>query len=136
MMRRWRDGASRPPARRLQGCGYQIIREVAAYDIAFLVVGQFLIERGSQSLGQPAMNLPFDNHRIDDRATVVHGNKAADMHFTRAAINVYDADVAAEGIGQFGRIVVVDSLQTRLQEGRTIGVSCEGQFLDSFALTR
>ena len=82
------------------------------------------------------MNLSLDDHRIDDRAAVIHRHKAANMHLARATVDIHDTDVAAERIGEIGRIIVVDRLQARLQIRRAVGIGGKSQFLDGLALCR
>src|SRR5947209_8672462 len=58
------------------------------------------------------------------------------MHLASAAIDIDDTDIAAEWIRKVGRIVVVDSLQARLQVGRAVGIGGKSQFLDGLTLAR
>src|SRR2546429_9228437 len=110
MMRRGGNGAIRLPLRRLHGCRDQVILEIAAQHVAVLIVGQLFVERGSQSLGESAMHLALNDHGVDDRTAVIYSNEATNMDFTCPPVDIYDTDVAAEGIGEFRRVVIVDSL--------------------------
>src|SRR5579885_2581235 len=110
MVRRWRDGTIRLPLWRLHRGGDEIILEVAAVNVSFLVVIELLIERRSQTLRQTTMDLSLNDHRIDNRSAVIDGEEATNMHLSRATINVNHADVAAKRIGEVGRIVIVDGL--------------------------
>src|SRR5450759_529146 len=65
---RRRNGPVDLPVRRLHRGGHQVVLEVAALDIAQLVVGEFLVERRCQSLRQAAVYLPLDHHWIDNGA--------------------------------------------------------------------
>ena len=42
-----------------------------ADDVAFVVVADLLAHRDGEGLGQSAMHLTLDDHRVDPRATVV-----------------------------------------------------------------
>ena len=53
------------------------------------------------------MNLTFYDHRIDDGSTVINSKEATNVDFTSASIDIYDADIAAKGICQVGRIIVI-----------------------------
>ena len=62
---------------------------------------------------EAAVDLAVDDHRVDDVAAVVHRHEAADLDLAGAAVDVDHADVAAEGEGQVGRVVVVRPLPAR-----------------------
>ena len=81
------------PVRRLHRGGQQVVHEVAAVDIAILVVLDLLIKRRSQAHGQPAVDLAFHNHRVDAHAAVVHRHEAADLDLAGAPVDVDGADV-------------------------------------------
>src|SRR5579885_1572867 len=136
VVRRGCDRAVGLPGGRLHRGGDQVVLEVDAERVAVLVIGDFLEHGGGESLRQAPVNLPFNHHRVDDGAAVINGQEATDMHLAGTPVDIDDADVAAEGVGQVGRVVVVDGFQTRLQIGRAVGVGGEGQLLDGLALAR
>src|SRR5579863_8063744 len=136
MMRRWSDGAVCLPTRRLHRGRNQVILEVAPLNIAVFVERDFLVHRRCQPLRQATVYLPLNDHRIDDGATVVNSHKAPNMYLACASIDINNTDVGTKWIGQIGRVIVVDCLQSWLQVRRTIGVSGESQFLDSLTLAR
>ena len=80
------------------------------------------------------MDLPLDDHRVDDVAAVVDGDEAAHLDLAGAAVDVDHADVAAEREGEVRRIVVVHRLQPRLHPLRMVGVGGEGDLLDGLRL--
>ena len=92
-MRRRRHRLVRLPRRCLHRGGHEVIHEAAALDVARLVVLDLLEQSRRHAHGQAAVNLPVDDHRVDDVSTVVHGHEAADLDHTRAAIDVDHADV-------------------------------------------
>src|SRR5712672_906410 len=67
MVRRWCDGFIRLPVRCLHGGWDQVVLEIATQDVASLVIRELLVHGRGQSLRQTAVNLPLDDHRVDDR---------------------------------------------------------------------
>src|SRR5256886_7876 len=124
------------PVRRFHRGGHEIVDEAAALDVADLVVGDLLVQRGRQSHRQPTVNLALDDHGVDDVAAIVDGDEAPDLHFTGALVDVHDGDVAAERIGQVRRIVVADRLQPCLHPLRMIRVRGERDVLDGLERVR
>src|SRR5882724_5051952 len=96
MVRRRRYGFFRLPAWRLERGRHVVVDETAAGDVAVLVVTDLLEQRRPNALGQSAMDLAVDDHRVDDVAAVVHGYETPHLDFAGAAIDVDHADVAAE----------------------------------------
>ena len=80
------------------------------------------------------MDLPFDDHWIDNVAAVVHGDEPPHLHLTGALVDVHHADVRTEGEGEVRRIVVVGGLQSGLHAGRVVGVGGQGNILDGLVL--
>ena len=78
------------------------------------VVLNLLHERDRKAFGQPAVNLAFDDERIDHGATVVDGKEAAHLDFAGLAIDVHDRDVGAVRESHVRRIVVVRRLEPGL----------------------
>ena len=62
-------------------------------------------QRLSDPLRKTAMNLPFDDHRIDDVAEVVYCGPAIDRRMPRSRIDLDLANVGARGEREVGRIV-------------------------------
>src|SRR5262249_19025202 len=125
MVRRWRDGLGGLPARGLHRRRHQVVHETAALHVAVLVVADLLEQRRREAHGEAAVDLPVDDHRVDDVPAVVDGDEATDLHHARATIDVHHADVAAERERQVGRVVVRDRLEPRLHPRRVVGVGRE-----------
>src|SRR6185295_1392710 len=71
MMGRRRAGVTGFPVWRFHSSGQKVIHETALKDVTALVVLHLLIKCGPKSHGQSAMNLSFDDHRIDDVAAII-----------------------------------------------------------------
>src|SRR5258706_14522797 len=129
MVRRRRGRLVGLPRRRLHRGRQQIIHETALLDVAIIVVRDRLEQRRRHAHRQPAVNLPLDDHRVDDVAAVVHRHEAANFHLAGAAVQIHDADVGAEGERQVRRIVVVHRLQSGLHALRVVRVGGERYLL-------
>jgi hypothetical protein len=57
------------------------------------------------------VHLALDDHRVDDVAAIIDGDEPPQRDGARAAIDVDDGDVGAEGVREIRRIVVVDRLE-------------------------
>src|SRR5947199_1670536 len=97
-----------------------------------LVERDLLVHGWRKALGQPTMNLPLNHHGVDNRPTVIDGHKAANMYLACATVDIHNTDVAAKGVGEIGRIIVVYRFQTWLQVGRAVGIGGKGQLLYGF----
>ena len=84
------------------------------------------------------MDLALDDHRIDLRAAVVDGDEPTDLHLGGAGVDVDDADVGAERIGEVGGVVADLSFEASLDPLRQIaGAVClHGDVLDRHRLLR
>ena len=78
----------------------------------------------AEALRDAALNLSFDNHRIDHGADVVHAPIADHTDFARVGINLDFASVCAIAPGKTRRIidraVLKPELQTRWIAGRNV----------------
>ena len=81
----------------------------------FLVVHRVFQQRLTDALGDAAVYLALDDHRVDDVAEVVHGREFIDLHFTGVGIDFHFSDVGAGRIGEIGRVVKRVFVQSRLQ---------------------
>src|SRR5215813_3570052 len=130
VMRRGRAGFVRLPIRRLDRRREQVIHEAALKYVAAIVVLNLFVERRTQSHGQTAVNLPFDDHRVDDVPAVVDGHESAHLDLSRSFVDVDYADVAAERIGEVRRVVIRDRFEAGFHSLRVIGVGGERDILN------
>src|SRR5574341_358713 len=107
MMRTGRAGLPRFPLRSLHRRGEQILHKAASMDISLLVIRNLFEHGWSETHREPAVNLAFDDHRVDDVAAIVHRHKAPDLDLPSPLIDVDDTDVTPKGKGQVGRIIVI-----------------------------
>jgi len=116
------DGVPRCPSG-----GQKEVEQARICQIAGLVIGHFLPHGDRQRLGQPAMDLPFDDHRVDARAAIVKRVEAADLGDTAVDVDMDDADISAERIGHVRRVIITDRLEPRLHPRRDIVVGGESE---------
>src|SRR5260221_430047 len=116
--------------------GDQVVLEVARQNVAILIKRDLLIHRWGKALRQATMDLPPDNHRIDDRTAVIYRHEAAYMHLPGTPVDVHNTDVATERICEVGGIIIVHRLQTRLQVRRAVRIGRKRQLLDGLTLAR
>src|SRR5215475_11718352 len=76
------------------------------------------------------MNLSLDDHRVDDVPAVVDGYESADLYLSGSFIDIDDADVAAERIGEIRRVVIRDGFEACFHPLRVIGVGGERDLLN------
>src|SRR5207247_5273517 len=100
MMRRRGTGLVRLPLRRFDRGGYQVVDETPAPDVADLVVGDFFEEGRREPHRQPTVDLPLDDHRVDDVAAVGDGDEPTDLHLARPLVDDHAADLAPERVGE------------------------------------
>src|SRR5262245_62403122 len=84
VMRRGGAGLVRLPIRRLDRRREQVIHEAALKYVAAIVVLNLLVERRPQPHGQTAVDLSFDDHRVDDVPAVVDGHEPAHLDLSRS----------------------------------------------------
>src|SRR5690349_10606095 len=130
VVRRRRDRLLELPRRRLHGRRQQVVHERSGEVVAELVVRDLLVQGWRQPHRQTAVDLPVDDHRIDDVAAVVDRDEAADVDLSGALVDVDDADVAAERERQVRRIVVVDGLEAGFHPLRMVRVGRQRDLLD------
>ncbi len=124
------------PVRRLDGGRHEIIHERTAVDVSVLVVLDLLEERRSEAHGEAPVDLPVDDHRVDDRPAVVDRDESTDLHLARLLVDIDHTDVAPERVGHVRGVVVVDGLEPRLDAGGVVRVSGEGDLLHRLRLRR
>ena len=112
--------------RRLDRGRQEEVHEAAARDIADLVIGDLLAHGDRQRLGQAAVHLALDHHRVDAGAAVVERIEAADLGHAGVDVDIDDADIGAERIGHVGRVVVAHRLEPGLEAGDRLVVGGKG----------
>ena len=104
------------------------VHQCCGFAVAHLIICNLLAKSHGEGFGQTPMNLPFNDHRVDPRATIVKRIKAFDRWNTGVHVDIHDANVSAERIGHVWRIIVADCFQTWFQTGDSLIVSCIGNF--------
>ena len=79
------------------GRGQQIIHEALRHELAFFVVGEFLIERGADAVGDAAHGHAAHDLRIDDGAAVMTDVVAFDVRFAEVGIDRHQQQMELEG---------------------------------------
>src|SRR5262249_41628281 len=134
MVRRRSAGLCCLPVGGLNRRRHQVVHERASLDVAALVVTDHLHERDSQTLGQAAVDLTLDYHRIDDVAAIVNGDKPPHFDLTCSLVDIDDAYIGSKRERKVRRIIIVDRFQPRFQAWRQVGIGGKGDFLDSLGL--
>ena len=101
--------------RQVDGARHAVVVEAGRDELAALVVDGTFEERLTDALGDAAMNLAFDDHRVDDHPEIVHRRPALDLGHARVGVDLYLADVDAGREGEVGGIVERSLLQAGLQ---------------------
>ena len=85
-----------------------------------LVVGELLVERAAEPVERAAVDLTFGDHRIDDRARVVHGHVAQDLDRRGLGIDLHRHHLGDEAVrvGRVHAVLGVDGLRHREPEHR------------------
>ena len=84
-------------------------------ELAAAVVGAALEQRLADPLGDAAVDLALDDHRVDDGADVVDGPEADDLDAAGLRIDLDLADMGAVAEGEARRIVDRRLLQPGLE---------------------
>src|SRR5215469_8734497 len=71
-------------------CWHGIVGERAGQYVSTVVINYLFIERVGDSLRDAAMDLPFDDHRIDQTAGVFHDHKPLDLHSPGRDVDRHD----------------------------------------------
>ncbi len=93
---------------------HEEVHERGVLQLAVLVVHQTFVHRAGDSLRDAAMNLPFDDHRVDHRPAVAGDRVVENAHLGRPRVGFDDHGVDAVGEGAPDGRVVVGGLQSRL----------------------
>ena len=73
-------------------------------ELTVLVVDRLFDHRLADPLREPAVDLPFDDERVDQMPGVVDGDELEQLRLARLAIDLEHRDVAAERIGVVARL--------------------------------
>ena len=77
----------------------KIFREGAGDEVAGTIVHQFLVQRRAEPVGEAAVNLPLDDHRIEHRAHIVDRNVFHDLHPAGRAVELDRGEIGDKAIG-------------------------------------
>ena len=105
VVRRRRDGLAELPVRALHRGRQQVVHERPAEAVAVLVERDQLHQRHADAVGQAAVHLALDDHRVDAHAAVVDRDEPAHLDLAGARVDVDDADVGAVRVGEVRRVV-------------------------------
>ena len=88
-----------------------------------------LHQRHADAVGQAAVHLALDDHRVDPHAAVVHRQEAPHGDLAGPGVDVHHADVRAEREGEVGRVVddlrVEAALEPFRQLERSVRAECD-----------
>src|ERR1700758_3266064 len=87
-VRRRGDGGADLPGRALQRGRQQVVHERAAQAVAVGVEGDGLHQRHPDPVGEAAVHLTLDDHRVETPPAVVHCDEPADIDLAGARIHV------------------------------------------------
>ncbi len=85
--------------RHVGGAHDRIIHQRAGLHLAVFAVEHLFALRFAETLSDAAVNLAFDDHRVDDYAAVVDEHQLFDGQFAGVAIDADGCDVGAEAPG-------------------------------------
>jgi hypothetical protein len=103
--RRLRFGKANLERRQVVGMRHAVIHQRPGHELTVFVVHRTLQQGLPDALRDAAMNLPFDNHRIDHCAEIVDGGPIHDVSLAGLTINLDLANVATGREREIGRIV-------------------------------
>ena len=108
------------PARRLHRRRQKAVEQARIRQIAGLAIGHSCSMAMASALGQPAMDLPFDDHRTDARAAIIERVEAADLGDAAVDVDIDDADLGTERVGHVRRAIIADRFEPRLHARRKL----------------
>ena len=113
VVRRRRHRLAQLEPRRLDRGRQQVVHEVRADAVAVLVERDQLHRRRAVALGEPAVDLALDDHRVDAHAAVVDRDHALDLPLAGLGVDLDRDRVRAERERQVRRVVVVVAFEAR-----------------------
>ncbi len=105
------------------GARHGVVHVAAGDELAVLIVDGVLEQRLADALGDTAMHLAFDDHRIDEDAEVVDGGPTIDPRLAGFRVDLDFGDVHARWEGEVLRVVERPFLESGLDQfaDRTCG---------------
>src|SRR5580692_9777719 len=91
--------------RKIVGARHGVIHVRAGHQLPLVVIDGVLEQRLADALGDAAMDLALDDHRIDHGAEIVDRGPGSDLGIAGFGIDLDLADMAAGREGEIGRIV-------------------------------
>ena len=92
-------------ARQVVGPGHGVVHVRAREELPGVVVDAVLQERLADALGETAVDLAFDDHRVHDVAEVVHRHEVDDVDDAGVRVDLHFADVRTRREGEVRRVV-------------------------------
>ena len=84
--------------RQISGTGHSVIHESRGQKLAVFVIDHPFLHRLTNALGDPAVHLPFGEHRVDQIAEIIDHRVAVDGHNARFRINHHLGHMRPVGI--------------------------------------
>ncbi len=103
--------------RQIARARHAIIHVAGGEQLSGVIVGRAFQQRLTNALGDPAMHLAFDDHRVDQVSKVIHRSPAFNSGGSCLRIDLHFGDMDASGKGEICRIVKRAFLQPRLNLG-------------------
>src|SRR5437764_9801568 len=96
VVRGWRLGAVGFERGEVGGGGEEVGGQVAGQQLTVPVVDDTFVERLGHTLGNRAVELAIDDHRVDHRTAVVHGNITEELYRAGLCVDLDVAEVRAK----------------------------------------
>ena len=94
-----RDGFAENHRRHVAGAHDRIVHECAGFDLPVVAVEHLLAQGFAETLGDAAVNLSLDDHRVDDHAAVVDHDEFFQVKLAGVALDADQRDMGAEAPG-------------------------------------
>ena len=116
----------------------RVVHHRAREQLAVVAVDRAFPQRLADPLGDAAVELAVDDHRVDLLADIVHGDIANQVHHPRLLVDLDEGHVGPERECAVGRVVVGRLVEVRLHVHRRIEreVQRERDLLDRLDLVR
>ena len=108
-----------PHRRNFRRAGHHVVAERGGERLADLVVGNFLVQRGADALGDAALHLAVDDHRVDHGAAVFRDGIVEDFDHTGVGLDGDDHRMRAIGehAAGLGRLVGAGGIEQGIHAG-------------------